>query len=51
MKFKRLDILSGGYLWLDTGTNETLIEATEFVKSVGKIIGLKIACLEEITLK
>lgn len=46
----KLDILSRGYAWLDTGTHEALSEATEFVKSVEKRTGLKISCLEEIAI-
>jgi glucose-1-phosphate thymidylyltransferase len=46
----KLDVLSRGYAWLDTGTHEALSEATEFVKSVEKRTGLKIGCLEEIAI-
>lgn len=47
---KRLEmkLLGRGYAWLDTGTQESLCEATEFIKTVENRTGLKIACLEEI---
>lgn len=44
----KLQTMSRGYAWLDTGTHESLTEATEFVKAVEKRTSLKIACVEEI---
>lgn len=43
-----LQTMSRGFAWLDTGTHESLTEATEFVKALEKRTSLKIACLEEI---
>jgi glucose-1-phosphate thymidylyltransferase len=44
----RVELMGRGYAWLDTGTHESLLDAGDFIATIEKRQGLKMACIEEI---
>jgi glucose-1-phosphate thymidylyltransferase len=50
-KTLKVELLGRGFAWLDTGTHDSLMDAGQFIETIEKRQGLKVACLEEIAYK
>jgi len=44
----KVELFGRGYAWFDTGTHDSLLDASDFIRAIEKRTGLKVACIEEI---
>ena len=51
MKRLKVEKMGRGFAWLDTGTQDSLLEASQFVQTLEKRQGMKISCIEEIAFR
>ena len=47
----KVELMGKGFVWLDTGTHESLIQASDYIKTIERRQGIKVACLEVIALE
>ena len=44
----KVEMMGKGYAWLDTGTHESIVQASNYIQTIELLLGLKVSCPEEI---